>query len=1204
MEKFYAEHVCFVTGATGFVGKVLVEKLLRWQPTGPLIYVLIRPRQDESATDRLHREIVGSPIFTRLKKEIGEKAFSKVVARRLRAVEGDLLKQNVGLAPHTYARLKREVSIVLHIAASVNFNADLATATQINVVAALEMQRISQEWGCIAHVHVSTAYVNSDRVLPNQKFVREKIYGLDFDAEAVVRDIQSNFGPSSGNARNMFALEAFQAKIMGNFPNTYTLTKSMAENLLAKHRGDQALVIVRPSIIGSAWREPVPGWVDNVSAAGAVFLAGGLGLLKIIPGDMRGIADIVPVDTVVNYILVSALSVANTNSFQIVHAATSSNKNFLRWRLACTHVADYFRQAKPKVQLRAPSFKLIGNAQQFEAEWILRYQLPSYILKQFSKIVGSPKLLEQAAKVDRAVAQCQMVVQLFTHFTSHEWIFQSEVLPDWLKRNSLLAVGVGEGPISRCSFSLSTEDIVWPQYLKDFSYGLNFYVLKEDIYPIEHESDASTALAAQSGRILDWDADHHSISYPGLFKDAWWIYTSNREAGYFDGTMLGKLMHLTGWQQQKIYPLNRKLRPFSDPSGRVLKHPLVRKAISDRVKSASAGGGRKGRQSKTKTELAAAAQAEAREMIEQIAASDGDRNQRMLGYVIRKVLRNLYEDIIVDFQGITRVRALVEEDKAPVVLLPTHRSYVDFLLVSYIFFTFSIDLPFIAAAEDFLGMGFVTAMLRDSRAFFLKRGGFDDKLYATLFGEYVADILRQRHSVEFFIEGTRSRSGKQLAPKKGLLKSLVQNYLNGKVSDVVFVPVVIDYEKVMELAAFAAEMLGYQKRKESLKELVGATASVLRSNYGTVAIKFSREISLKSFIANMEADAATGDNQDNKNVPLTADKIATQLQNVVTQRLVEQSLCMPTHLMATIFLAFRQGLTLTELQSKFDWLYELIKSRGGSVRGVEAQRRDNVLRRSLKLLGELVHEQRKDFFIPTIFQRQSCVNALSLGYLKNKLFPLFYGEAKLACILQVHFPAHQSHSVPTPISALVAADGGESSNATGARTNTTTVKELALDYLFLSDVLQFEDATTTQESLNLEAAQQAVVAHLQKLRIRTSTITARDVDNCKPVISFLSLYIWFVGNLAQFLLCLHDRLWIAESAPAKQLQQKQHTFVGHLSRLTGSQPFRYSQCHRLDFAKRVDDLHCCTGYSGLQKPCITTGKCGGFARGGVPVLLE
>lgn len=105
--------------------------------------------------------------------------------------------------------------------------------------------------------------------------------------------------------------------------------------------------------------------------------------------------------------------------------------------------------------------------------------------------------------------------------------------------------------------------------------------------------------------------------------------------------MLGKLMHLTGWQQQKIYPLNRKLRPFSDPSGRVLKHPLVRKAIADRAKSAATavGAGRKGlrhrRPPKTGTDLTAEAQVEARKMIEQIAASDGDRNQRMLGCVAK-----------------------------------------------------------------------------------------------------------------------------------------------------------------------------------------------------------------------------------------------------------------------------------------------------------------------------------------------------------------------------------------------------------------------------------------------------------------------------------------------------------------------------------------------------------------------------------------
>jgi len=80
----------------------------------------------------------------------------------------------------------------------------------INVVAALEMQRISIDWECIAHVHVSTCYVNANRVLPNQKFVREKIYELDFDPEVVMNEVIENFGPASGNARNSFLLEAYQ----------------------------------------------------------------------------------------------------------------------------------------------------------------------------------------------------------------------------------------------------------------------------------------------------------------------------------------------------------------------------------------------------------------------------------------------------------------------------------------------------------------------------------------------------------------------------------------------------------------------------------------------------------------------------------------------------------------------------------------------------------------------------------------------------------------------------------------------------------------------------------------------------------------------------------------------------------------------------------------------------------------------------------
>ena len=99
---------------------------------------------------------------------------------------------------------------------------------------------------------------------------------------------------------------------MGEFPNTYTLTKAVSEVLLAKRHEAQLvaeknegklpplLAIVRPSIVGAAWREPCPGWVDVVSAALAVFLAGALGVVTVLPGRPRGVADIVPVDTVVN----------------------------------------------------------------------------------------------------------------------------------------------------------------------------------------------------------------------------------------------------------------------------------------------------------------------------------------------------------------------------------------------------------------------------------------------------------------------------------------------------------------------------------------------------------------------------------------------------------------------------------------------------------------------------------------------------------------------------------------------------------------------------------------------------------------------------------------------------------------------------------------------------------------------------------------
>lgn len=101
--------------------------------------------------------------------------------------------------------------------------------------------------------------------------------------------------------------------VIGEYPNTYTLTKAMAEVLLERRRGSLPLTIFRPSIVGSAWREPVPGWVDVISAAGAVFSAAGTGFLTMLPGSPRNIADIVPVDFVANSLLAATFVNAGQN---------------------------------------------------------------------------------------------------------------------------------------------------------------------------------------------------------------------------------------------------------------------------------------------------------------------------------------------------------------------------------------------------------------------------------------------------------------------------------------------------------------------------------------------------------------------------------------------------------------------------------------------------------------------------------------------------------------------------------------------------------------------------------------------------------------------------------------------------------------------------------------------------------------------------
>lgn len=205
---------------------------------------------------------------------------------------------------------------------------------------------------------------------------------------------------------------------------------------------------------------------------------------------------------------------------------------------------------------------------------------------------------------------------------------------------------------------------------------------------------------------------------------------------------------------------------------------------------------------------------------------------------MHKLWAQIYDRIVYNEDQIEMIKQLEKEGEGPIIFCPTHRSYIDFLIVSYICFNKRIKVPHICAGEDFLNIAVVHHLLRQSGAFFMRRSFKDDPLYKVIFTQYLSMLLQDGHSLEFFVEGTRSRVGKMLQPKHGFLKFILENYFSEKVSTFKFVPVTINYSRVLEGETFPMELLGEKKVGESLGRVLNAFR-YMNMNFGKIYINFS-----------------------------------------------------------------------------------------------------------------------------------------------------------------------------------------------------------------------------------------------------------------------------------------------------------------------------------------------------------------------------
>jgi glycerol-3-phosphate O-acyltransferase len=204
----------------------------------------------------------------------------------------------------------------------------------------------------------------------------------------------------------------------------------------------------------------------------------------------------------------------------------------------------------------------------------------------------------------------------------------------------------------------------------------------------------------------------------------------------------------------------------------------------------------------------------------------------------------------------------------------------------------------------------------------MRRSFKNDPLYKAAFYEYVQQLLGDGHSMEFFLEGTRARSGKMLSPKFGLLKVLTDAYFTKKTENLYFVPVSINYSRVLEGETFPLELLGESKVKESLSRIINA-AKYIKMNFGSIYVEIGDPINFKTFSQKLIQKEGLSPSTNPKDEKLISSNLGLHLIHQLSLNL----LIMPTAVCATILLMHRKGITEDELTIQVQFLLNILRKK-------------------------------------------------------------------------------------------------------------------------------------------------------------------------------------------------------------------------------------------------------------------------------------
>eukprot|EP00253_Pinus_taeda_P018958 PITA_18958 len=499
---FLSEKNILVTGSTGFLGKIFIEKILRSQPGIGRIFVLLRANDAESAKMRFINEVLKLELFSRLREQHGDN-FERFVFEKVVPVVGDIATDhNLGIdTESSREHLWRNLDAIVNIAASTVFDDRYDISLNVNTKGAENIVEFAKRCRNLQILlHVSTAYVVGRKsgqikesclklghTLMNSKGLEGKSsppLSLDIEAEFGLLEKTQLKQQASSTTHTASTSSVIDAKVkrlkeLGlerartfGWPNTYSFTKAMGEMLIEKLRGNVPVVILRPTIIESTLAEPFPGWMEGTRTMDTVIIGYGKGQISYFLADPELILDVIPADMVVNAMIVAMVAHAYQNGLFVYHVA-SSVANPLRHSVAADEAYKYFSKhpcvGKDGNVIHVKQLCFLKSMSSFRQYMHRRYKAPLEVFNVVNKLLCC-NFTERYKQMLRRYNKVMCLAELYEPYVFFNGRFDITNTEGLWKRMS---------EEDKKAFNFDANCIDWVRYFSDVHIpGLVKYVLK------------------------------------------------------------------------------------------------------------------------------------------------------------------------------------------------------------------------------------------------------------------------------------------------------------------------------------------------------------------------------------------------------------------------------------------------------------------------------------------------------------------------------------------------------------------------------------------------------------------------------------------------------------------------------------------------------------------------------------------------------